>query len=507
MTKYEINGLQPFHIDTGNPDAAWDEVRLKCGFLSEWGVEMLREGLNGFVQTIILEPYYTCKDHRNLHSNFYSKKFVEVSSNCRRLHFLSRAGVQVNDLLADPKALQADYLGFSVIRPVRERCLGRTVIDPAKVGKGLKDDYFVLRTPFRVNINGAALEVRGYPFTSQDADATVCAHSALWGACRFLSEKYPHYRELYPFDLIRMTETTKGRVVPYRGMTYTDYCKILTDFGTFPVCRMLQKITSTGVAFDPDVFREVFKDLYTYVESGFPVLASVRLPQGVGHVVTLVGHTIDRGKDPGVATGFVDSSHFLKQFVVMDDNRSPYQRLGYEADKESYGVFYEKNGRRLGIQDITTLTCPLPEKVFLPAESAREKAVECCNLIASSLKLTGKEPFVTRLFLTTSVSFKRRKLAQSMSKKYGPDRAATFVLDVHLPHFIWVMEVSPLESYKKEMCTAEIVLDATAGVAENGLIYLRIGEQVHFGAQFTKIAGAKTEYPQYTHNLGERDLA
>ena len=66
-----------------------------------------------------------------------------------------------------------------------------------------------------------------------------------------------------------------------------------------------------------------------------PVLASLRLPCD-GHVVSLIGHTMDLSKDVGAALEFVDSSHFLKQFVVVDDNCFPYRTLGYEGDAENY---------------------------------------------------------------------------------------------------------------------------------------------------------------------------
>src|SRR5438105_4223193 len=97
--KYKINDLESFDIDLAAPEKAWDSLRQRCPALSEWGVETLREGLDGHVQSIILEPFYTCKDHRNLYSNFYSKKFLEVTSNCNRLHFFNRANVRPKDLL------------------------------------------------------------------------------------------------------------------------------------------------------------------------------------------------------------------------------------------------------------------------------------------------------------------------------------------------------------------------------------------------------------------------
>ncbi len=192
---YKINELQSFHIDPAAPEAAWNALQGKCPFLSDWGVEKLRDGLNGHVQSIVLEPFYMCRDHRNLYSNFYSKKFLEVTSNCSRLHFFDVPNLQPKALLASPEKFQPGYVGFSVIRPVKTRCLGRTIIDPYKIGKSIKDDYYLLRTPFKAHINGTEFEIRGYPFTAQDADATLCAHSALWGVCRYLSERYPVYKD------------------------------------------------------------------------------------------------------------------------------------------------------------------------------------------------------------------------------------------------------------------------------------------------------------------------
>jgi len=208
--RYNINELESFTIDLTSPETGWNALQQRCSTLSEWGVTTLRDGLDGYVQCIVLEPYYTCKDHRNLYSNFYSKKFLEVSSNCCRLHFFSRPDVAPKDLLANEEKYRDHYIGFSVIRPVNIRCLGRTVIDPYKIGKGLKEGYYLLRTAFKVRINGTLFEVLGYPFTAQDADATLCAHSALWGVCRYFSERYTHYKELFPFDFIRMTENSKA---------------------------------------------------------------------------------------------------------------------------------------------------------------------------------------------------------------------------------------------------------------------------------------------------------
>ena len=121
------------------PGAAGTDLSSKI----PWGLRKLKDGLDKFAPTIMLEPHYVCKDHRNLHSNFYSKKFQERSATCARLHFFSKAGICHSTLLFNPASLKEHYIGYSVIRPVPERCLGRTVIDPYMVGRHIADGFTV----------------------------------------------------------------------------------------------------------------------------------------------------------------------------------------------------------------------------------------------------------------------------------------------------------------------------------------------------------------------------
>jgi hypothetical protein len=181
----------------------------------------------------------------------------------------------------------------------------------------------------------------------------------------------------------------------------------------------------------------------------------------------------------------------------MDDRTVPYSLLGHLGDPENY-----ENG--VSIRNIQTFTCPLPEKVFLRPLHARQKAMEVCKRYLSEIKKTGTGPYITRLFVTTSASFKKRKLDAAISSPDYQDKASTLVTNLHLPHFVWVMEVSPLSVYQQRLCTAEIVLDATVGLLEKGIIYARIGNKLEFAGTKSVVPEAPTRFPQYTHNLGER---
>jgi hypothetical protein len=255
-TDNKINELSVFPMSGGDLAGNWLAIKSSCSYLSDWGIGTLRRGLDGYVKTVVLEKYYTCKDHRNLFSNFYSKKFRAPNSICDRLHFFNTSFTDPADVKIRRDELKDSYIGFAVIRDVKERCLGRTVINPGKIGKNIESECFCLSAEFSSNIGGARYSINGYPYMSQDTDATVCAHSALWGVCRYLSQRFHFYKEVHPYDLIRMTGHMQGRVIPYRAMTYTDYSTILTEFGCYPI---IVRLKDNSKKQD----KERFKDLYT----------------------------------------------------------------------------------------------------------------------------------------------------------------------------------------------------------------------------------------------------
>lgn len=486
-------------IDPTDKDASWALLKDFCSDLSDWGLKRLKEGLIDDVRCVLVESDYLCKDHRNLHSNFYSKKFSSRAGSCTRLHFFSADVVSVSNFITpvNQEEFNEAYIGYSVIRPVTERCIGRTVINPLRL-KGLKAIAgYCISTPFKVHIFGHHYQAIGYPYTSQDTDATVCAHSALWGICRYLSERFTEYRELYPYDLISLTGKAHGRSVPYRGMTYSDYAEILCHFGAHPVIIRAKDHTT-----DPRLKWEKFKDICAYVESGFPVLASFSK-----HVVTLVGHTIDYSVTQAFPNsfGFYESASFLKEFIVVDDNFFPYQLLGYKGSPGNYGKEYLKGpkGEEYSIDSIYAAVCPLPEKAFMPADVASHKASEAISELLKKQNDPNLDgPHVTRILLTSSSSYKRKKIA--MAKASGViDILTSAIATMPLPHFIWILELYKRDEYQSGMCCGEVVLDATAGKTENGYLYLRLGNKVHFHiAGREKIKPVSTDrFKQYTHNL------
>jgi hypothetical protein len=453
------------------PELFWGRVGKACPRLSEKaGTEFFLPYL-ATVRTVVVERHYICKDHRNLYSHYYSKKFLLQDSYTSRLHLFERSFDSIGQLIVD-KDPSAGYLGFSVVRGLASACVGRTVISPHPL-KPPGDRFFCLTTEFRVHLAGRHLSVDGYPFMAQDAESTVCAHVALWGICRYLSERYPFYREMYPFDLVALSDPRDGRTSPYGGMTFQDYSRVFATFGCHPVMHKLRE-PRRGSGMKP-MDSKAFKILYAYVESGIPVAVSIGK-----HAISVIGHTWNPAKPrkPRYWFGrFVDSSEFTDGLVVMDDNFFPYRVLAKRGRKQNntYGRTFAarmKRSKPYCVEDINSMVCPLPEKAFLPADKARDVFLD---LLYSWQENKNVERYfrshdlVTRIFITTGTAI-RESLSARMAKGQPLCEAEEGLFSIMLPHFVWVMEISSYDEYRNKLASGRLVIDATASSKEQSLI-------------------------------------
>jgi hypothetical protein len=491
---------------TKDDGAAWLQVQKATRevshvpILSDWGLDLLKQGVGHIAKTVLVEPSYVCKDHCDLVSHYYSRKFNPNSGICSRLHFFSRHFGGLTDIVcADPNEL--GYMGYSVVRPVPHRCIGRTMIDPSLLDIGYQQDLFCLSAETCVHLGGLPLRTRGYPYMSQDNEAMVCAHAALWGVCRYYSERFKIYAELHPYDLINLTTAQEGRACPRHGMVYQDYSKILSDFGTYPVIVRLKNGPWDKNPQNPTAWR----NLCAYVESGFPVLASLASPKAdSGHVVAVVGHTVDYSLGTPDERGIINHTDFFRELVVVDDNAFPYQRLGKMGAPDNYGDTF--TDAPFGRESIHTAVCPLPEKVFLTAEVIRPLMEGYLSKIWPEVQKTGEGPWVKRLFLATCHSFQAHQLKSAKARALSYSDNLDFILTLtRLPHFVWGLQVGPKSLYvNKHMCTTEIVVDATSGPYDpDAVLYARIGNSLLFpnGKSYT-VAHANPEFPLFRHNLG-----
>ena len=446
---------------------SWDKLALLCpGFLTRLGLNKLKRLMEGSVVCVAIERHYIDRDYRDTFSGFHSKKFVTPSARTVRLHFFGRP-LRTKDI-REGGVKAEDYVGYSIIRPTRPNCIGRTLLNPARIKNVVGT---VCKCKEKVSIQGTEIPVEGFPFISQDVDATVCAESATWMVMRYFSNRYPSYREVHPFEITTATQNYAwgARVYPSRGLHLWQMTETLRREGFSPV------------TYSRGSFKDNFEDLlYTYIESGFPVFATLN-----GHVVVALGHYSDYATPLVAGQKWVKTSFFNRGFVINDDNTFPYQRIvAKPAVAPTPAPARDPMVSGYDLSEVLAFAVPLPEKVFLAAEefdsliqtlvTDHQLGVEAHSPI---LHQAGTGTVLMRQYLTTCKSFKMHLQARGMGQAVVRD----VYFELPMPHFIWVCELSTPDLYEagKQKIWGEIIWDATRNAYEpSGFIAVHYPEKL-----------------------------
>jgi hypothetical protein len=307
---------------------------------------------------------------------------------------------------------------------------------------------------------------------------------------RYFSTQYAHYHEIRPFEITQLTKDYSiGRIYPATsGLTDWQMGEACRQAGFSPLI-----YTRHGYAGDFDHL------LYTYIESGIPVLAATK-----DHVFVALGHFSDYSKTlpPTVR---IPSSFFNSGFVINDDNRMPYQHLPLKQTAPT-SLQISKHG----VDSLESFIAPLPEKVFLAAEHEQKLVQRLLNdrifgLAANSPQL-ALGPIITRSFLTSGRSFKKAIQARGM----GNPQVAEIYRAIPLPRFIWVTELATAKDFPTKIL-GEVIWDATRNEHEvDGWIALHYPEMLTLDAgsalnRLTKIEkftlDSSNSYESYRSNL------
>lgn len=490
------NGLFPV-INFDN-QTTWDDlINIAQPHLDKYGADRLKSSLD-IVSSVVLERHYIDRDYRDTFSQYHSKRFITPDSRCLRLHFFDKP-LKRSDLV-DSEVLQPSYLGYSVIRPTRPNCIGRTLI---KSGCSSTTQGTICECEESVSLQGTELTINGFPFISQDADVTVCAQASLWMLARYYSDRYHIYPETYPVQIGNLTrDYSVGRLFPSSGLYVWQLAEALRRLNFAPLLYSRDQYAQIPQqSCHPDNFEHL---LYTYIESGIPVLAAFD-----NHVVVLFGHVSDYSKvsnlTPVAGCNFIYSSALNWAYVGNDDNGFPYQLITNNVGQQPQQLYMPYS-----INQIKQFVAPLPEKVFLTAESFETlvKAIlvrQDFGYDILSPAIASETP-VLRLFLTTGSSYKKRLTERGMGNMLVED----VYRNLPLPHFIWVCEISQQSIYPDNIL-GEIIWDATRNAYEpDGWIALHYPEIliVDRGSALNALPDLirfdltdSTNYPIYRSNL------
>jgi hypothetical protein len=430
----DLNALADYLDDSYEPQAVIDQ---------------LKKGLDPRCKRIVLETFYNDKDYRSTYYNYYAKKGYRYDISCARLHFFDHRvrlldGLDLRFEIKEPNEKPSDtYFGYMVLRPTRENTIGRTVITPSAIA-GFHG--CIIEANHKVHLLGHKLVVAGFPYMSQHADISVCAHAACWTILRHYSERFSKYAEFLTYDITRMAhEFDPGGLVPSAGLHVGHAERVFASAKTYPV--LVVKNSQDAGAF--------YSQLLAYVESGFPLFAEL---ERIGHAVAIIGHT-----GFGGPVGKSAPCHFaydtVSGLVVVDDNLLPYHAIPRPAG----------TGDDYGCDDITAFIVPLPEKIYYPAEYADQLAI-----ILATEKHLGfdhsslGEPIV-RYFLTTTAHL--RAFMNRCRSQFDPE-LLKIAMQLTLPQFVWLIEIASQDQWKNGTIATRVVVDATASPAEQLPIFL-----------------------------------
>lgn len=412
-------------------------------------IEQLKRGLDARCKRILLETYYNDKDYRSTYYHYYAKKGYRYDISCARLHFFDDRvqlldGLELRFAIKRPEEKpRHTYFGYMVLRPTRENTIGRTVIAASAI-KGFHG--CIIEADHKVHILGHKLVVTGFPHMSQHTDISVCAHVACWTILRHYSERFSKYAEFLTYDITRMAhEFDPGGLVPSAGLHVGNAERVFASAGTYPVL----------VVKNPAIPGSFYSQLFAYIESGFPLFAEL---ERIEHAITIIGHTgFSKPIDRSAMCHFAFDA--VSGLVVIDDNLLPYHAVARPiGTRQDYGC-----------EDISAFIVPLPEKIYYPAEYVEKLAIVLATEEHLGFDHESLGEPVLRYFLTTASHL--RSFMNRARSQFDPE-LVKIVMDLTLPQFVWLIEISSKDQWKNGTIATRVVVDATASPVEESPIFL-----------------------------------
>jgi len=299
---------------------------LRC-YLSDLGAK-----------SVIEEPEYFDRDYLDEYSAYYSRVATPTSNRCKRLHFFSRALTQDQLTTAldgpgrDRGQLEASYLGFVIVRPLKHAPLGRSVIkwyrDNLKRYEGNPRVTPATRE-YVAHLAGLSLRVQGLAWQQQDGAVALCATTALWSMLHS-SAFDDHHAVPTTAEVTRLAYHSARQglhVFPASdGLDVRQMTDAIARAKLTPMLMVGEASSSDGAR--PAFSREKFAACAVMLRSGFPVLISGHLADRGGHVICATGF-----RDVGARGGpgdLVLQDAEIETFYAHDDNLGPNVRLKVE---------------------------------------------------------------------------------------------------------------------------------------------------------------------------------
>lgn len=495
-----------------------------------------------------VEWHYIDKDYRSEFATIYSKMLQPYHGTSCRIHFFKHELSNQDDIEVRSDS-DLGYSGFVCVRPIDAGKIGRTILTTFGMREGI--EYPVCSNEYKSHIFGREFKTEGFPFIQQDTMVMCCAQASVWMCARYLSKQYEMVENL-PGDISKFASEGIGvsRILPAEGLSSPEVLNVLQKMKLSPINFTIRggienQKESTSKAFPPGW--QAARSIYTYVESGIPVIAFVP-----GHAFVVMGHTLLSNIDlskvkwliPEVGN-VISSAECVDGFLVCDEGKGPYKILPisdsqisefYKAGQKNF-LLRETNGpdgreNIVTLDDVEEMIVPLHQRMYIlgehvelilkslledrqsfirhVVEAATQGVKVSIEFLASLLDKRGKQnPIVLRPYIIESVKYKQ--MLRDDPPKGMDEVIKREYLRLPMSKYIWLVEISNAEMYiapkGQKYIFGEIILDAEAskygsalvlGIHLPGVIWVR-----NFGTDGDSLH--KIEIPKDTiYSLHER---
>jgi len=418
---------------------------------------------------IAIEYPYIDKVYRDSYYNYYSSKLRYYSKETIKLSFFL-GEIKDEDFKSEAtvKNLAERYVGFIVLRPTAPMVIGRSVINPS----ALKTSNFECRVVnIPTTVNSIEFITEGFPHSTQDAETITCAETSLWAIMEYFGHKYVEYKPTLPSLILDSLQgVSNERLLPSQGLPISQIAFVLKEFG-----------------FGPRIYTFRNSDFHSilscYIESGIPLIIGldnrhkvVDLVSGkkgnIGHAVVCIGHEsvshqqIDNlppstnfSYKPLIDKNIIvyDNDEIEKQFIFIDDNHPVYQKANLKNPCNYYTDPQDAEWKHC---DITCFVAPLHNRIY---KEARETKAFISELIGTTFGIPANSELFIRICLASSKSFKQEV---ALKLNYSEEVRET-ILNISMPKFIWLAELSTKTLVKQGLNNGIIILDATETIDAN----------------------------------------
>lgn len=206
--------------------------------------------------------------------------------------------------------------------------------------------------------------------------------------------------------------------------------------------------------------------LACYVESGIPIVIALKGPD-IGHAVVCIGREdIDKSEVRNHQTTSPSGKIYYdwndtvasKRIVLNDDNLPNYQLGNLSLPCDYYRQILGP-GSAWQYVEITQFIAPLYSKIYMDAEAAMGLST---IVLDTYIQITNQ---VKRTFLTSG-----RTLREHIANLHSISNDARIaLLQIDLPKFVWVTELSTIDEFENDMVNSLLLIDATGNSQVNVL--------------------------------------